>query len=245
MIHINLLPGSAPKKKRKSGAIPLPVGGGKSKVNMPQFDRVLMTAIGMWVAGVALILWMHFSVSGRLQAATIEEERLVADTARLQAQLAQNRLLMGKRDTVSAKLTIIQELDAGRYNWAHLFDEISRAVPDYTWLVNISPIDSDVPGPSFLIEGRMGNAFALPKFMQALEASPFISNVSLRASAPVVEDGKEVYSFLVEARYEEPTVDVITTVPLFAGEQLTDSVPPAATAAAPATPAAPTTAGRN
>lgn len=243
MIHINLLPGSAPKKKRKSGAIPLPVGGGKSKVSMPQFDRVLATAIGMWVAGVALILWMHFSVSGRLQAATIEEERLVADTARLQAQLAQNRQLMGKRDTVSAKLTIIQELDAGRYNWAHLLDEISRAVPDYTWLTNIGPRDSEDPRPAFLIEGRMGNAFALPKFMQALEASPFISNVTLRASAPVDENGKPVYSFIVEATYEDPPLDVITTVPLFAGEQLSDSVMPPA--AAPATPTAPATAGRN
>ncbi|HEX6693572.1 MAG TPA: PilN domain-containing protein [Longimicrobiales bacterium] len=245
MIHINLLPGSVSKKKRKSSALPLP-SMGKSKINMPQFDRVLATAIGMWVVGVALILWMHLSVSSRLQAATIDEERLVADTARLQAQLAQNRLLMGKRDTVSAKLTIIQELDAGRYNWAHLLDEISRAVPDYTWLTNIGPRDTDDPRPAFIIEGRMGNAFALPKLMQALEASPFISNVTLRASAPVVEDGKPVYSFLVEATYEDPPLDVISTVPLFAGEQMSDSVAsPAAPVAAPATPAAPATAGRN
>ena len=247
MIHINLLPGSVSKKKRKSGAIPLS-SAGKSKLNLPQFDRVLGAAIAMWVVGVALVLWMHLSVSSRLQAATIDEERLVADTARLQAQLAQNRLLMGKRDTVTAKLTIIQELDAGRYNWAHLLDEISRAVPEYTWLTNIGPIDTDDTKPAFLVEGRMGNAFALPKLMQALEASPFISNVTLRASAPVVEDEKSVYSFLLEAQYEEPPIDAITTVPLFAAEQLSDSVMPPATPVA-AKPAAPnpssTPAGRN
>ena len=241
MIHINLLPGSVPRKKRKTGGLPLSTGS-KSKLNVPKFDKVLGTAVAMWVAGIALILWMHLSASSRLQAATIEEERLVADTARLHAQLAQNRLLMGKRDTVTAKLTLIQELDAGRYYWAHLLDEISRSVPDYTWLVNIAPIETEGPVPAFIIEGRMGNAFALPKFMQALEASPFISNVTLRASAPIIEDAKAVYSFQVEATYEEPPIDLITTVPLFAAEQLSDSVmPPATPVAAPGTSPAPAT----
>lgn len=238
MIEINLLPGSVKKSKR---ATPTLSGGPLAGMSLPKMDKVLASAIGMWVFGIAAILWMHTSSTAKLEALSIEEERLVAERDKMSVQVAQNRILSGKRDTVAAKLNIIQELDGGRFHWAHIMDEVSRAVPDYTWLTSITPSADNGPTPAFVIEGRMGNAFALPKFMKALEDSPFIAGVTLRSSGPVEENGKSVYSFQLEAQYEEPPIDLITTVPLFAGEAndsmsvpLDDAGAAAAGAAAPA-----------
>jgi len=99
-------------------------------------------------------------------------------------------------------------------------DEVSRALPPYTWLVGIStlPADSTEKTPHFKIEGRTGNNFALTKYLQDLEASPFIRNVKLATTELVRENDKLVYSFQLEATYEEPPPDVIETVPLFAKE---------------------------
>jgi Tfp pilus assembly protein PilN len=223
MIEINLLPGSVKRTKRKIG------GGGLSagplaKIKLPTMDKYMLIAIGMWVVGLGLIVYMQVSGSSRLKEARNTMEVLQRDTARLSGLLAQNRELVGKRDTIAAKLQVIQELDAGRYDWAHILDEVSRAVPDYTWLTSITPsADNTANTPGIRIEGRMGNSFALPKFMIELENSPFLANVTLKGSASLVENQKSIYSFIVEAVYEEPPADMIRTEPLFGPDMQPDS----------------------
>ena len=38
------------------------------------------------------------------------------------------------RDTLLRQVNIIRSLDEDRYVWPHVIDEISRALPQYTWL---------------------------------------------------------------------------------------------------------------
>lgn len=223
MIEINLLPGSVKRTKRKFG------GGGLSagplaKIKLPPMDKYLLIAVGMWVVGIGLILYMHLSGSARQKEVTTEMEALQRDTAQVSKLLAQNADLRGKRDTIAAKLQVIQELDAGRYDWAHILDEVSRAVPDYTWLTSITPSASGTPNtPGIKIEGRMGNAFALPKFITELENSPYLTNVALKGSGPIIENQKAVYTFIVEATYEVPPPDMVHTEPLFGPDMQPDS----------------------
>ncbi|MEO5509097.1 MAG: PilN domain-containing protein [Longimicrobiales bacterium] len=212
MIEINLLPGSVKRTKRKGISLPT---GKLTSMKLPKLDRVLAASIGMTLLGVLLLLYMQVGGSRRLKAATDGEMALQRDTLRLSVEIAKTASLQAKQDTIKAKLTVIQQLDGGRYNWAHIMDEIGRAVPDYTWLVSIMPAERDADVPAFKIEGRMGNAFALPKFIQDLESSPFIANVALRGSDPLIENKKPLYGFVIEAQYEEPPVDMIRTEPLF------------------------------
>ncbi len=217
MIEINLLPGSVKRTKRKVG-VGLS-GGALSRIKLPKLDRILAASIVMTILGVAMIAYMQIGGSAKLSAVRLEEEALVRDTARMSALILQNAALNAKQDTIVRKLSVIQELDGGRYDWAHILDEISRAVPDYTWLTSITPgASADPTKIAFKIEGRMGNAFALPRFIQELEASPFIANVALRGSDPLIENNKPVYSFSIEANYEEPPVDMVRTEPLFAAD---------------------------
>lgn len=218
MIEINLLPGSG-KRSRRRGMPKLGLGA-LAKVNpgLPKFDRTLGLAVVGWVSGVLLLGWMV--VGGRARKAELQSEieAAVLDSARLAEIIKSTDQLNARMRAVVTKLTVVQEVDANRFVWPHLLDEIARAIPEYTWLVRITnmPTDSSVRYPKFSVEGRTGNNFALTKYLQQLEASPFIRQVRLRSSELVRENDKLVYSFALDADFEAPPPDLLQTEPLFA-----------------------------
>jgi Tfp pilus assembly protein PilN len=221
MIEINLLPGSVKRTKRKAGGLS---AAALPKINLPPMDKYILSAIGMWIVAILMIVWMQFSSSSKLEAATNEEAKLVRDTAQAHKDIVNAAFLIARQDTISQKLKVIQELDAGRFDLAHILDEIGRTVPDYTWLVGLVPAEGGTPdAPAFRIEGRMGNPFALPKFITDLESSPFVSNVTLKKQQPVVENNKPLYMFSIEGTYQQPSADMIQTVPLFTAGSAMDS----------------------
>jgi Tfp pilus assembly protein PilN len=54
--------------------------------------------------------------------------------------------LTAERDSVYRQLQIIRTIDDNRYNWAHILDEVSRALPAYTWLTLLEQT-SKAPSP--------------------------------------------------------------------------------------------------
>ena len=213
MIQINLLPGAQKKggtRRRRSAAVPafrLPALTG----GWTAFAAVA------WLAGPALIAWLFLGDRARAAELRVGIEAAQRDSALFARELEANQALFARRDTIAQKLEIIQQIDAGRYMWAHIVDEVSRSVPDYTWLVTIAYMSNgaSLEAPRFSITGRTGNTFALTSFMQRLEESPFIRNVRLITTTQITEQAKILYSFVLEADYQQPAPDAIQTVPLF------------------------------
>ena len=187
---------------------------------LPQFDRLAMAAVATWLIMLPLTGYMFLKDRSKIKDLNVAVEGAIADSTKYANIIAANKKLIERRDTIARKVNIIQQIDAGRYVWPHIMDEVSRSLPPYTWLVSISAMEADSTEklPKFKIEGRTGNNFALTKYLQDLEASPFIKNVKLSSTELVRENDKLVYSFMLEAFYEEPPPDVIETVPLFAKE---------------------------
>ena len=103
-------------------------------------------------------------------------------------------------------------------------EEISRAVPSYTWLTAIRAQPSSSPNalqPVFEIDGSAGNTLALTRFIQDLEASPFLRQVTLQTTAQTEDNGRKYYTFQLRASWEEPPAEALRTAPLFAR---TDSI---------------------
>lgn len=216
MIEINLLPGSAKRSKRRLPKLAL--GGPFAKLpDFPKFDQSLALIIGSYIVGIGLIAWMF--LGARARKAELEDQIVaaVADSTRLAAIIASTDTLTVRMNTVAQKLTVVQEIDASRYTWSHILDEVARALPPHVWLHSIAhlAVDSGVIYPRFRIEGRAGNNFALTQYLEQLEASPFVRGVRLLRSEMVREEDKLVYAFELEASYEQPPPDLIETVPLF------------------------------
>src|SRR5574342_567778 len=133
MIEINLLPG---QKRRGAG------GGGLRRADFRAFatnvkDPWLLGAIA---AGVILIggnLALYLVNTARLARLDSVLRGVQAEKRRYDAVVAQKRQAERVRDSLSAEMAIIRGIDGDRYIWPHLLDEITKALPAYTWLTGI------------------------------------------------------------------------------------------------------------
>jgi Tfp pilus assembly protein PilN len=214
VIEINLLPGSTKRAPRRR----LPRVGGRAAprgVKLPGVDRTIGMVAIAWVIGIAVIGWLHFSTSSRLDELDTELQAAVRDSARYAQLRAQGDSLTAQESVIAQKMQVIQTLDASRYVWPHIMDEVSRALPAYTWLGNMTEAFVQSGNPRVRVEGYAGNTFALTQFMNQLESSPFLHAVRLISSQQSQVDNRTVHNFVLEVGYRDPPPDAIQTVPLF------------------------------
>lgn len=218
MIEINLAPG-APIKRRarrsQSSSLSLP--------SVPSFggdSRMLIGAV-LGLLAVAAAGWLLWSQASRMEALETRVQQEAADSTRFAATIELVNSLRAQQDTVRQQIDVIREVDQRRYVWPHLMEEISLALPAFTWLTEIrsTPMQRDTlgvapPGPSFTIQGNAGSTQALTRFMNNLESSNFIRGVSLVTAQQVDVEGRTLHRFALEAQYETPPESVIETVPV-------------------------------
>jgi Tfp pilus assembly protein PilN len=240
MIEINLLPGSGNKNRSTGFSLTAIAGHAGSRVK----DPFMIAAAVSIVAATGAIGYLHVSQAGKAEQLTERERRAVQDSTRFVAVLRERNRAIAQRDSVQRQLEIIKSIDNDRFVWAHIMDEVSRALPPYTWLKTIQqsaviaaattppppPPKNDAakdknkpvapappPPPStlkFQIAGNTVDIQALTRFMKLLEASPFVKNVTIVKAELVTLEGKEVQEFLLEAEYERPDPSVVSTVPV-------------------------------
>jgi Tfp pilus assembly protein PilN len=218
VIEINLLPGApkrGSKRSSKPGRSTKAAGSRAARPSIPEFDRTKALLVGGWVLGLAVVGYLHITTNSQLSALRTENDAAVRDSTRFAILRAQGDSLLAQENVISQKLQVIQEIDAGRYMWAHILDEISRALPPYIWVVNITEAFSQTGVPRVRLEGRAGNYYALGRYIEDLEASPFLQQVRLISSAQTVVEQRTVLGFVLEATYQEPPPDMIESVPLF------------------------------
>jgi Tfp pilus assembly protein PilN len=147
MIEINLLPGTGRKKVKRSGG-----GGGGGGRTLPKIDFGTMFAnlrdrvTEPWLIGgvsttivvVAAVAGMY-ALQSRREAKVVEaQQKAVQDSTRYAAVLKEKEKAEAKRDTVLRSLNLIRAIDDDRFIWPHVLDEVSRALPPYTWLVSLT-----------------------------------------------------------------------------------------------------------
>ncbi|MCG6956658.1 MAG: PilN domain-containing protein [Gemmatimonadetes bacterium] len=220
MIEVNLLPGGKKRSGKSRGfslsSLSLPrLGGGGERST----DSYLIGAVGAGILSIAIMAWLFFGVRSDREEAQVSLEAQVQDSIRFADLLKRTNELTARRDSIAQRVGIIQEIDADRFVWAHVLDEVSRALPDYTWLLQITQTSSDPL--QIRIRGRAGNMYAITTFMTNLEASPFLRNVTVESIEQMQgeEDQRDVVQeFSLLMSYESPPLDQLETVPLFENE---------------------------
>ena len=139
MIEINLLPSGAarrPAARRERTGLSLP--GADPRV-------AGLAAAALLVAVLAAFGWWRQSARASDLTGQIERER--ADSLRLARTIALMKSMESRRDTIEQKMAVIRSVDGRRYQWPHLMDEISRAVPPFTWLTRVAAKPAPPPPP--------------------------------------------------------------------------------------------------
>ena len=139
MIEINLLPGAGKKKSRgargagRSIDLGAFVAGIVGKVKDPWLVGGIATAAGV----VVLVGMLHVKQTARARTLIERQQKAVQDSLRYATVLNEKRKAEAQRDSVLTQLNVIRSIDNNRFVWPHLLEEISRALPPYTWLTSV------------------------------------------------------------------------------------------------------------
>ena len=226
MITVNLRPGSRKAKAGPSLASGLAaVQGLGSAVK----DPLKLAAMVAWIAVAGFLGWSFLSTGSRLGELEPQVAQLRAEHARFQDFLAQKRKEEAVRDSILAQVQTIRTVDGERFIWPHVLDEVARALPSFTWLVDVGPVGTDPrmaptvtdtttqTGPKPVevqVTGRTVDIQGYTRFMRALEESPFLGNVQAVSAATVVEQGRAVTAFVLKTTYTPPGAGEVRTVPV-------------------------------
>ncbi len=217
IIEVNLLP-SARKKKRAGAGIALPdLSAFAAKVK----DPLLAGAVGSWVVAAGIIGALYSVESRKIAALEQELSQVERSERQFRALIAQKQKEELLRDSLVAELEAIRAIDSDRYIWPHILDEVSKALPDYTWLERLSvlapPAGQDTLAAQrirFEIEGRTADMAGYTRFLRQLSASPWLTDIVPGATRAVVEEDRAVFSFNITATFRRADSAFIRTVPV-------------------------------
>jgi Tfp pilus assembly protein PilN len=241
MITVNLRPDLKRKRARRplTGSLDVVRGLG-SRIK----DPLLLVAVVSWVAVVGWLGYVLLGTTHELSALTPQLEQSRAENKRFKAFLSEKRHQETIRDSLVAQIGVIRTVDGDRYVWPHLLDEVTRALPAYTWIVDIGPVGAAAHAPAppaasapagakpasakadtvavpagpvavqFEVNGRTVDIQAYTKFLRQLEASPWITDVTPVSAQTVVEKERPVTAFTIRATYKQADSAYIRTVPL-------------------------------
>jgi Tfp pilus assembly protein PilN len=232
MISVNLRPGL---KRKRAGS---PLAGalaGLRAFGAKVKDPALLVAVVAWagVGGCLGFLWL--SNVAKLRALEPQLEQTRAEHKRFKAFLEEKHKQEQIRDSLVAQIITIQSVDGDRYVWPHVLDEVTRALPAYTWLVDLSPAVAPTPPPpppsqtkdkkqpvvdtmpkavAFQLNGRTVDIQAYTRYLRNLEASPWISGVTPVSAQTVVEHERAITAFTIRAEFKQADSAYIRTVPM-------------------------------
>lgn len=234
MIEINLLPG---KKKKAAG------GGAGLKFALPDFQGLIASIKNPWllVASAASVivvgggLLLFITQSTRLRVLNSRLSEVQAEKRRFDAVIAQKRQSEKIRDSLVAEINIIRGIDADRYIWPHVLDQLTKALPPYTWLTGVSPAGGGLTAPGapgstapasatpdstgrtqvrVWITGSTVDIQAYTTFLRQLAASPWLTDVTPATTSTIIEADRPVTAFNVAVRFKVADSVYMRTVPL-------------------------------
>jgi Tfp pilus assembly protein PilN len=232
MITVNLRPG---QKRKRAGGNPFKglldnFRGLGTKVK----DPLLLAAMTGWVCVLGFLGFVYLNSVRQLYTLEPRLEQARSENRRFKTFLADKRRQEKIRDSLLAQITVIRRVDGDRYIWPHLLDEVTKALPAYTWLVDLgtvaaAPANATAPGKGgkadsttvdttpppmmFQLNGRTIDIQAYTRFLRQLEASPWIENVTPVSAQTIVEKERPVTAFSIRAQYTKADSAYVRTAP--------------------------------
>jgi Tfp pilus assembly protein PilN len=186
MIEINLLPGARSKKAVRRPTVSF--GSFASGLSGRLSDKFMLGAVVGVVVSVGATAFLYMSQQRRDADLQTRIEVAVVDSTRYANFLKDRYHAEAVRDTLLRQVNIIKSIDQDRYVWPHIMDEISRALPQYTWLSMIA-LNGTPQGST--------NVVALPKTTEdaknkgkqpkRIDTSIPVDQVSVRLSGRTVD----------------------------------------------------------
>src|SRR4029079_13006228 len=101
-------------------------------------DKYLLACVGTVSATVLAVGFLFMGQGSRERTLVEREQRAIQDSSRYKVVLEAKAKAEATRDSLYRQVAIIKSIDDSRYLWPHLLEEISNALPQYTWLTVVT-----------------------------------------------------------------------------------------------------------
>ncbi|HUU29915.1 MAG TPA: PilN domain-containing protein [archaeon] len=181
MLKINLLPPEKRKKLKKVKPTKKKAALGlKLKLEF-KFDPYMVFPAAAAILAVVLIVGSFFWLG--YQEKTIKGQRNKMQVELNMLGQINQRIDNLKAQTLNVKnrMEVILKVDQNRFLWPRILDELSTAMPQYSWLESISEVE---PFPQLVlrIEGTTMSNLLLSRLLENLENCKILTDIKLISS---------------------------------------------------------------
>ncbi len=188
MIKINLAPTAKKGKAQKRKAVRARPG-----VKLPSIQSTILY-IGGIVIVVVIIVMILFIQSSQMRNLNTNISQLNSKLEELKEYKAAVDSLKKREQELYSLITPIKELNKNRFFIAHVLDEISSRIPEFTWLKSLNVTQTNLE-----IKGVTASNLLVADFMNRLEESPYIYNVDLTVLEKKAVEKQEMMEFSLTA----------------------------------------------
>ena len=209
MIEVNLHPtgGKARRSRRPRLATPAWIGSGRGGGDgRDPWNLAAMVAFGLAALAIGGMWFTQRSTRAEI-AGRMEEAR--ADSTRLADLRILSDSLTAREREIQERLELVRGLDEGRFVWPHLLDELSTALPEYTWLTAVR-VSTPLPDLTVQVDGLAANPLAITRFVRNLQESEYVEQVRIMGSQQSEVDNVTAHAFKLVVTYAGPADDQVS-----------------------------------
>jgi Tfp pilus assembly protein PilN len=161
-----------------------------------------MTVIGSLIVLLTVLLlgWRYWALGQQEAQLAADSDAARREESRLGEVLRQVSDFEGQRTQLQQRVALIDELRRGQNAPVHMIDQISRSLPEMTWLVAVRQEGYDIT-----IEGRSTTLSSLSDFVGNLEAKRYFQRPVEIVESEVVgsqKDGVDLIDFTVRGKFQ-------------------------------------------
>jgi len=202
VIEVNLHPtGGRPGRRRRPG-LSAPAWIGRGPGSSGGRDPWTVAAITAFVLSVLAIGGMWFTQRSNAADLEVRLEEAREDSTRLADLRVLSDSLIDRERQIRERLELVKALDEGRFVWPHLLDEVSRALPEYTWLTAVR-VETPLPELAVQLDGIAANPLAVTRFVRNLQSSDYVKQVRIMGSQRAEVENVAAQAFKLLVSYED------------------------------------------
>jgi type IV pilus assembly protein PilN len=187
MIKINLLVESRTEKVSRAPRVSFATAGLNNYI-----------VLGALIVSFGIIGYLYYTLSSQLTALQEQVASSRREYEKLKPIIEMVQQFKEKNEKLKKKIDVINNLKANQQGPVRIMDEISKALPDLTWLTKL-----DVRGGSVNLTGQALNENAVANFVTNLRSSPYFREPEVKWR----KDNNEVVSFDFVCTFNRAPVD--------------------------------------
>jgi type IV pilus assembly protein PilN len=192
MIRINLIAGE--RRATKAAGRTFQVG-----------QKITVAGSLLLVLAAAVIGWRYWTLMQNQEAVTRDIDAARREESRLAEVLKQVADFEANRAQLQQRVALIDDLRKGQTAPVHMIDQISRALPEMTWLTSLKQENYDIT-----IEGRCLSLTALSDFVSNLEASRYFKRPVeiIESTVLPTQTGPQLIRFVIKGTFQMSGIEV-------------------------------------